>query len=77
MRAKTSGTRLQMLLNKSLSTFAAWALSYDESIDWRTLNEALAKGSKKEDCDVIYSGNLSNVKKCHILPWQSRIHEEL
>jgi hypothetical protein len=76
-RVKTTGTRLQMLIHKSLAAFAAWALSYDGSLDWKILNEALAKGSKKENCDLIFNNNLANVKRCHIFPWQSKLHEEL
>lgn len=77
LRAKTSDTRLSMLFNKWLSSLAAWALSYDETIDWNVLNSAIVKGLKKEDCDAVFSNHLKNVKKCHVLPWQTRIHEEL
>ena len=66
-----------MLFNKWLSSLAAWALSYDETIDWNVLNSAIVKGLKKEDCDAVFSNHLKNVKKCHVLPWQTRIHEEL
>jgi hypothetical protein len=67
-RMKSTVTRLQMLLNKSMSLIASWAWSYDGSLDFKDLNEAIIKGVKKEQCDLFY--NTSNPKICHIFHWQ-------
>ncbi len=70
-------TRLKVLVNKIMSLAASWAWSFEGSFENRDLNEAIIRGGKKEDCDVIYGQ--PDVKSCHIFPWQikAKRHEEL
>jgi hypothetical protein len=74
-RMKSTGTRLQMLLNESMSLIASWAWSYEGSLDFKDLNEAIINCVKKEQCDL--SHNISNPNICHIFHWQIRDHSEL
>ena len=71
---KTKGSRLQMLMAKSMSFLASWAWSFDGSVEYRDLNEAIVRGLKKEECDLIYGQ--PDVKQCHILPWQIKSNRE-
>ena len=74
LHTKTKGSRLQMLIAKSMSFLASWAWSFDGSVEFSDLNEAIVRGLKKQDCDQIYGQ--PDVKECQILPWQINSNRE-